>query len=49
MPELIYRKTKNEEMKQTLGRLLAQAVDDSKTGAYATAMRWTVIGEKPEV
>lgn len=47
MPELIYRKTKNEEMKKILGGHLAQAVKDLRSGAHATATRWTVIDKKP--
>lgn len=46
--ELIYRKTKNENMLQQLGRLLPLAVEETRTGAYATAVRWTVSGKKPE-
>ncbi|KUI58281.1 hypothetical protein VP1G_11006 [Cytospora mali] len=41
--ELIYRKTKNEKMKQELGRLLPQAVEETRDGAYVTAVRWTVV------
>lgn len=47
--ELIYRKTKNENMLQQLGRLLPLAVEETRTGAYATAERWTVIGKKPKI
>lgn len=46
--ELIYRKTKNEKMQQELGRLLPQAVEETRNGAYVTAVRWTVVGKKPE-
>lgn len=46
--ELIYRKTKNEKMQQELGRLLPLAVEETKNGAYTTAVRWTVVGRKPE-
>ncbi|VUC37233.1 unnamed protein product [Clonostachys rosea] len=45
--ELIYRKTKNEKMQQELGRLLPLAVEETRTGAYVTAVRWTVVGKKP--
>jgi hypothetical protein len=46
--ELIYRKTKNLTMQQELGRLLPQAVEETRRGAYVMAVRWTVIGKKPE-
>lgn len=46
--ELIYRQTKIENMLQQLGRLLLLAVEETRTGAYPTAVRWTVIGKKPE-
>lgn len=46
--ELIYRKTKNEKMQHELGRLLPQAVEETRNGAYVTAVRWTVVGKKPE-
>lgn len=47
MHELIYRKTKNEKMQAELGRLLLLAVEDTKSGAYITNFRWTVIGKNP--
>jgi hypothetical protein len=47
MHELIYRKTKNEKMQAELGRLSLLAVEDTKSGAYITDVRWTVIGKKP--
>ncbi|KAJ4420818.1 hypothetical protein N0V82_004113 [Gnomoniopsis sp. IMI 355080] len=46
--ELIYRKTKNERMQHELGRLLPLAVDETRNGAYTTAVRWTVVGRKPK-
>jgi hypothetical protein len=46
--ELIYRKTKNEKMQKELGRLLPLAVEETRNGVYTTAVRWTVIGKKPE-
>lgn len=46
--ELIYRKTKNEKMEKELGRLLPLAVEETRNGVYGTAVRWTVIGKKPE-
>lgn len=46
--ELIYRKTKNDKMQRELGRLLPLAVEETRNGAYTTAVRWTVIGKKPE-
>lgn len=46
--ELIYRKTKNEKMQKELGRLLPLAVEETRNGVYGTAVRWTVIGKKPE-
>ncbi|KAF7369271.1 Demethylmenaquinone methyltransferase [Mycena venus] len=47
--ELIYRKTKNAKMQEELKRLLPKAVEETREGAYATAVRWTVVGRKPEV
>ncbi|KAK7698016.1 hypothetical protein SLS64_013005 [Diaporthe eres] len=46
--ELIYRKTKNEKMQKELGRLLPLVVEETRNGVYTTAVRWTVIGKKPE-
>lgn len=46
--ELIYRKTKNERMQKELGRLLPLAVEETRKGAYTTAVRWTVVGKKPD-
>jgi hypothetical protein len=47
MHELIYRKMKNEKMRAELRHLLPLAVEETRTGAYITAVRWTVIGKKP--
>ncbi|KAH9884988.1 S-adenosyl-L-methionine-dependent methyltransferase [Xylariomycetidae sp. FL2044] len=47
MHELIARKTKNEEMARQLEHLLPQAVEETREGAYVSAVRWTVIGRKP--
>ncbi|RYP76851.1 hypothetical protein DL771_001587 [Monosporascus sp. 5C6A] len=46
--DLIARKTKNEKMAQELEQLLPQAVEDTREGAYVSAVRWVVIGRKPE-
>lgn len=46
--ELIYRKTKNQKMQKELGRLLPLAVEETRNGVYTTAVRWAVIGKKPE-
>lgn len=46
--EIIYRKTKNENMQQKLGRLLPLALQETKRGVYTTAVRWTVVGMKPK-
>lgn len=46
--ELIYRKTKNEIMQNELGRLLPLAVEETRNGVYTTAVRWTVVGKKPD-
>lgn len=48
VPELVFRKTKNEKMQEELGRLLPKAQEETRNGAYVTAIRWTVIGKKPE-
>jgi hypothetical protein len=45
--ELIARKTKNEHMSTELKRLLPAAVNETKNGAYATSLRFAVIGRKP--
>ncbi|CAI6092820.1 unnamed protein product [Clonostachys chloroleuca] len=44
--ELIHRKTKNEKMQQELGRLLPLAVEETRTSASVTAVRWTMVGKK---
>ncbi|KAI1410802.1 UMTA methyltransferase family protein [Hypoxylon sp. FL1857] len=48
MHELIARKTKNEKMAQEVKRLLPLAVEETRNGAYVTAVRWTIVGRKPE-
>lgn len=48
MYEIFCRKTKNEKMRQELTRLLLLAVEETRKGAYTTAIRWTVVGKKPE-
>lgn len=45
--ELIARKTRNEQMAAELRRLLPAAVEETRLGAYVTALRYTVIGRKP--
>lgn len=45
--EVYCRKTKNGMMRKELNRVLPTAVEETKAGAYTTAMRWTVIGRKP--
>ncbi|KAI1395394.1 UMTA methyltransferase family protein [Hypoxylon fuscum] len=47
MHELIARKTKNEKMAQEVRRLLPLAVEETRKGAYVTAVRWTIVGKKP--
>jgi hypothetical protein len=46
--ELIARKTTNEQLARELRRLLPGAVEETRQGAYGTALRVTVIGRKPE-
>ena len=45
--ELIARKAKNELFQQMLDRLLPLAVEETRNGAYVSAVRWIVIGRKP--
>jgi hypothetical protein len=47
--EIMYRKTKNEKMQQKLGELIPRVADETKSGAYATSIRLTVVGRKPLV
>ncbi|KAK2604077.1 hypothetical protein N8I77_007036 [Diaporthe amygdali] len=49
MYEVFGRKTKNEKIRQEITRLLPLVVEESRQGAYTTAIWWTVIGKKPEV
>lgn len=41
------RKTRNEMMRKELNRILPLAVEETRKGAYTTAIRWTVIAKKP--
>lgn len=45
--EIYRRKTKNEMMRKELNRIMPSAVEETKKGAYTTAVRWTVIAKKP--
>lgn len=45
--EIYCRKTKNEMMRKELNRILPLAVEETKQGAYTTAIRWTVVARKP--
>lgn len=45
--EIYCRKTKNEMMRKELKRIMPTAVEETKKGAYTTAVRWTVIARKP--
>ncbi|KAG6364263.1 hypothetical protein INS49_005862 [Diaporthe citri] len=47
MYEIFRRKTQNEKVRQQLGRILPLAVEETRQGAYTTAVRWTVIARKP--
>lgn len=47
MYEIFCRKTQNEKIRQELSRLLPLAVEETRKGAYTTAVRWTVIARKP--
>ncbi|KAK7723476.1 hypothetical protein SLS63_008889 [Diaporthe eres] len=47
MYEIFRRKTQNETVRQQLGRILPLAVEETRQGAYTTAVRWTVIARKP--
>ncbi|KUI58944.1 Demethylmenaquinone methyltransferase [Cytospora mali] len=48
MHEIISRKTKSERMQQEVQRLLPQAVEETRNGAWGNSARLTVIGKKPE-
>jgi hypothetical protein len=45
--EIYCRKTKNGMMRKELIRIMPSAVEETKKGAYTTAIRWTVIARKP--
>lgn len=47
MYEIFRRKTQNEKVRQQLGRILPLAVEETRQGAYTTAVRWTVIARRP--
>lgn len=46
MYEIFSRKTQDEKVRQELRRLLPLAVEETRKGAYTTAVRWTVIARK---
>lgn len=45
--EVYCRKTKNAMMRKELNRILPTAVEETKAGAYTTAVRWTVVARRP--
>lgn len=47
MYEIFSRKTQDEKVRQELRRLLPLAVEETRKGAYTTAVRWTVVARKP--
>lgn len=47
MYEVFCRKTKNEKIRQELTRILPLAVEETRQGAYTTAVYWTVIARRP--
>lgn len=48
MYEAFCRKTQNEKLRQQLTRILPLAVEETRKGAYTTAVYWTVIARKPD-
>lgn len=47
MYEIFRRKTQNEKVRQQLARILPLAVEETRQGAYTTAVRWTVTARRP--
>ncbi|QLI73992.1 uncharacterized protein G6M90_00g093430 [Metarhizium brunneum] len=47
MHEIISRKNKSEKMQHELARLLPQAVEETRNGAWVSCVRLTVIGKRP--
>ncbi|KAK8924247.1 hypothetical protein VCV18_004666 [Metarhizium anisopliae] len=47
MHEIISRKNKSEKMQHELARLLPQAVEETRNGAWVSCLRLTVIGKRP--
>lgn len=41
------RRTKNGMMRNEINRIMPTAVEESRRGAYTTAVRWTVVAKKP--
>ncbi|KAI0419308.1 S-adenosyl-L-methionine-dependent methyltransferase [Xylaria grammica] len=47
VPELLCRTTRDAEAADRLARLLAEAAEETRQGAYWALTRWTVVGQKP--
>ncbi|EFY94347.2 UMTA methyltransferase family protein [Metarhizium robertsii ARSEF 23] len=47
MHEIISRKNKSEKLQHELARLLPQAVEETRNGAWVSCVRLTVIGKRP--
>lgn len=47
MYEVFCRKTKNDKIREQLRRILPLAVEETRQGAYTTAVYWTVVARKP--
>lgn len=47
MYEVFCRKTKNDKIREQLRRILPLAVEETRIGAYTTAVYWTVIARRP--